>query len=59
MRDLSKHFYEELRRHNYVTPTSYLTLLKAFNKLLKDQTQKLNSDISRYDNGITKLVNTN
>ena len=31
---LSEYFLLEQRRHNYVTPTSYLTLLKQFNTLL-------------------------
>ena len=32
---LSKKYYAALRRHNYVTPTSYLELLKTFRTLLK------------------------
>jgi dynein heavy chain len=30
----SKHFFEMLRRRNYVTPTSYLELLSSFGKLI-------------------------
>lgn len=32
---LSRKYYTALRRHNYVTPTSYLELLKTFRGLLK------------------------
>lgn len=31
---LSARFLVELRRHNYVTPTSYLELLNLFKKIL-------------------------
>jgi len=42
----------EQRRHNYVTPTSYLTLLKQFNKLLKRNNHMVNKNIKTYDKGI-------
>ena len=34
VKELSDYYLLEQRRHNYVTPTSYLTLLKQFNSLL-------------------------
>ena len=33
-RNLSKSFLDELKRHNYVTPTSYLELISTFKNLL-------------------------
>jgi dynein heavy chain len=33
--DFSEKFYEELRRRNYVTPTSYLELLKLYIDMMK------------------------
>ena len=34
VRHASKRFRRELGRHNYVTPTSYLILIKTFTTLL-------------------------
>ncbi len=33
--DKSEEFFQELRRKNYTTPTSYLELIKLYTKLLK------------------------
>ena len=33
-RDLSQRFWNELKRHNYVTPTSYLELISTYKTLL-------------------------
>ena len=33
----SKQFFDELRRFNYVTPTSYLELLQTFMRLVKEK----------------------
>ena len=33
-RDLSQRFWNELKRHNYVTPTSYLELINTYKTLL-------------------------
>ena len=38
---LSQAFLEELRRHNYVTPTSYLELILTFKKLLNEKRQSI------------------
>lgn len=37
VREESENFYAELRRNNYVTPTSYLALVSVFLKELKNQ----------------------
>ena len=33
-RDLSVKFIQELERHNYVTPTSYLELISTFKSMI-------------------------
>ena len=35
VKDHSDQYYEELRRRNYTTPTSYLDLVSTFVELLK------------------------
>jgi len=37
VKDFSDKFYDELRRRNYVTPTSYLELLKLYIDMMKTQ----------------------
>lgn len=34
---MAKKFYEELRRHYYTTPTSYLELINLYLKMLSDK----------------------
>lgn len=38
-RQLSERFFNELERHNYVTPTSYLELISTFKTLLDKKRQ--------------------
>jgi len=54
----SKEFYEELRRFNYVTPTSYLELLMCFIKLLTEKRQDLEGLKERLSIGLDKLLST-
>ena len=56
--DMSQRFLEELGRHYYVTPTSYLELINTFSSLLSDKQASLLSAKARYDNGLTKLAET-
>lgn len=54
--DLSSRYLEELGRHNYVTPTSYLELIGSFKGLLgtkQDETMKAKR---RYEVGLEKLA---
>jgi dynein heavy chain len=39
---LSQKFLSELRRYNYVTPTSYLELLQLYRTILSDKRRDLN-----------------
>ena len=56
--DKSKQFLEELRRHNYVTPTSYLELLGTFLKVLGEKKNELGTVKTRLSVGLDKLNNT-
>ena len=55
---LSKKYLEELRRHNYVTPTSYLELLTTFLKVLGEKKDELGTVQSRLSVGLDKLKTT-
>lgn len=51
----SAKFWSALRRHNYVTPTSYLELIKAFKSLLSMKREEVSELKFRYVNGLEKL----
>ncbi|XP_049583590.1 dynein axonemal heavy chain 7 [Syngnathus scovelli] len=52
---LSARFLDELQRHNYVTPTSYLELISTFKSLLKAKREEVMMQKSRYVVGLEKL----
>jgi len=52
-------FMAELRRKTYTTPTSYLELLNLYSQMLGEQRVAIAEKISRYQNGVNKLVETN
>merc|ERR1719421_1343132 len=56
--DLSTDFYEVLRRHNYVTPTSYLELLKTFKSSMIDVRGQVGEQKDRLANGLDKIIST-
>ncbi|KAG7500858.1 dynein heavy chain 3, axonemal [Solea senegalensis] len=53
--DLSQAFFSRLRRHNYVTPTSYLELILTFKNLLGDKRDEVDTARNRYIVGLEKL----
>lgn len=55
---LSKDFYEVMRRHNYVTPTSYLELLKTFKASLIGVRGQVGEKKDRLANGLDKIIST-
>jgi dynein heavy chain len=57
--EASDAFYSELRRRNYVTPTSYLELVATFVAELRRQKAIIPVKIQRYDQGLTRLKETN
>lgn len=52
-------FLEELRRHNYVTPTSYLELLNLYRQILGEKRKELRQQIERLRSGLDKLESAN
>ena len=54
----SSRFLAEERRHNYVTPTSYLELLSTFNVLLSAKRTELGTAKRRLTVGLDKLQTT-
>ncbi|XP_068082965.1 dynein axonemal heavy chain 1 [Anabrus simplex] len=56
--DISVLFLEELSRHNYVTPTSYLELLSSYSVLLNKKKKEFVNNRQRLSTGLEKLLNT-
>ncbi|BBN11637.1 hypothetical protein Mp_5g13570 [Marchantia polymorpha subsp. ruderalis] len=54
----SADFLQELNRHNYVTPTSYLELLQLFIKLMGEKKSDLQGLKGRLEAGLDKLLTT-
>lgn len=55
-RIISQKYYDVLRRHNYVTPTSYLELIQAYKQLLSLKREEVNSLKIRYEVGLEQLA---
>ncbi|KAF6028575.1 DNAH7 [Bugula neritina] len=54
-RDLSVKFEQELERHNYVTPTSYLELISTFKSMIDQKRAAVYKAKMRYEVGLEKL----
>ncbi|KAL2299010.1 hypothetical protein Nmel_014623 [Mimus melanotis] len=55
VRELSAGYYATLRRHNYVTPTSYVELILTFKTLLNRKREEVDMMRTRYLVGLEKL----
>ncbi|XP_073447160.1 dynein axonemal heavy chain 3 isoform X2 [Aquarana catesbeiana] len=55
VKELSDSLYNTLRRHNYVTPTSYLELILTFKTLLNSKRYEVDTMRNRYLVGLEKL----
>nr|XP_023674913.1 dynein heavy chain 3, axonemal [Paramormyrops kingsleyae] len=55
VRELSEKYFSRLRRHNYVTPTSYLELILTFKVLLHSKRKEVDTARNRYQLGLQKL----
>ncbi|CAB3991140.1 dynein heavy chain 3, axonemal-like, partial [Paramuricea clavata] len=55
VRKTSERYYDVLRRHNYVTPTSYLELILTFKTLLGVKQSEILGLKNRYVTGLEKL----
>ena len=56
---ISVKFVQELRRYNYVTPSSYLEQLNLFKSILSEKQNDLKKSITRLGNGLDKLKEAN
>ena len=54
--NLADRYKAEQKRHYYVTPTSYLVLIKAFQELLAKKRNQINTVINKYEKGIQQLA---
>ncbi|XP_068431186.1 dynein axonemal heavy chain 3 isoform X2 [Clinocottus analis] len=53
--EMSGRYFSRLRRHNYVTPTSYLELILTFKTLLNAKRNEVDTARNRYNIGLQKL----
>ncbi|KAI9189908.1 hypothetical protein H9P43_001341 [Blastocladiella emersonii ATCC 22665] len=53
---LSTRFFNEVRRFNYVTPTSYLELIQTFKVLLAAKRREIQLLRNRYETGLDQLA---
>eukprot|EP00666_Eupelagonemidae_sp_cell4sb_P010785 gene10785-6858_t len=56
--DLTVQFFNEKRRHSYVTPSSYLGLIDAFRGMLTSKRNEILQSKQRLQNGLAKLKET-
>ncbi|GMH99793.1 hypothetical protein TrVE_jg2105 [Triparma verrucosa] len=56
--NMSKRYLKEMGRYYYVTPTSYLMLISTFKNLLSKQRNEVAERKARYENGLTKILET-
>lgn len=50
---MTERFYNEMRRHYYTTPSSYLELLKLYKNMLYEKKQLIMKIRERISNGLT------
>lgn len=56
IRNLSVRFEQDLHRHNYVTPISYLELIKTYQQLINSKRSEVNGLKNRYEIGLEQLA---
>eukprot|EP01022_Parablepharisma_sp_SALTPOND_P028312 TRINITY_DN70784_c2_g1_i1.p1 TRINITY_DN70784_c2_g1~~TRINITY_DN70784_c2_g1_i1.p1 ORF type:complete len:4393 (-),score=612.94 TRINITY_DN70784_c2_g1_i1:3426-16604(-) len=57
-RSLTERYKKEMQFHYYVTPTSYLELLKIFKNLLTEKRKNLLTGIKQYETGLAEMSRT-
>lgn len=55
--EASERYLQELSRHNYVTPTSYLELLSSYTELMNTKRGNLSGNINRLQIGKLFQIN--
>ncbi|XP_059156869.1 dynein axonemal heavy chain 2-like isoform X2 [Physella acuta] len=56
--EFSSKMFEEMKRHNYVTPTNYLELVAGYKKLLYEKAKELTEGRDKLRNGLSKIDDT-
>jgi dynein heavy chain len=56
VRLMTERYREEMRRYYYVTPTSYLILIKTFTSLLDKKRLYINTQIKKFEKGLEQLA---
>lgn len=56
VRQLTQRYLFELRRYYYVTPTSYLILIKTFTSLLEVKRNENHGGITKYERGLKQMA---
>jgi dynein heavy chain, axonemal len=54
--DISERMLRTLKRHNYVTPTNYLELVKGYRVVLAEKVNEVGSQVNKLKNGLAKLT---
>ena len=54
----SQKMLNQLKRHYYVTPTSYLELIKTYKSLLAEKRKLISSEKNKFEIGYDKLIKT-
>lgn len=54
----AEHFYDNLKRKYYVTPTSYLEMIITFQNLLAEKRKEVTNQIEKYENGYAQIIST-
>eukprot|EP00761_Pharyngomonas_kirbyi_P008673 gb/GECH01008685.1/.p1 GENE.gb/GECH01008685.1/~~gb/GECH01008685.1/.p1 ORF type:complete len:4033 (+),score=845.30 gb/GECH01008685.1/:1-12099(+) len=57
--DMADQFFHEMRRHVYITPTTYLKFLELFIHMLYETKQSHENEKDKYGTGLSKLKETN
>jgi len=56
---ISIRYASDMRRINYVTPTSYLELLTTYKNVMKEKKKELFDATNRLKNGLDRLIDAN
>ncbi|CAF4442866.1 unnamed protein product, partial [Adineta steineri] len=57
--EAAKRFYAAHKRHYYLTPSSYMDLMKAFDKMMTQTKQEFLTNYNRLSTGLLKLSDAN
>ena len=56
VQELTNRYREEMHRYYYVTPTSYLILIKTFTSLLDTKRNYIIGQIRKFERGLEQLA---